>query len=142
MKAELIFYPVMVQIALTFIMYIRLSVVKSRALACSDVDLDRRALHDDAWPDYVLKTSNNIHNQFESPSLFYTLAIMLWALQAVTPLVLTAAWAYASLRIVHAFVHTGSNYVPLRKNLFKVSILLLIAMSVKVLISLTTGVAQ
>lgn len=125
MESKLIFYPVITQIILTFIVYTLLPIVKKRALENGQVNLARRALHSDAWPDDVIKISNNVKNQFESPVLFYTLCFMLWALNTVSLLSLMVAWGYVLLRMVHAFVHTGSNIVPIRKKVFMASTLLL-----------------
>lgn len=125
MESKLIFYPVITQIILTFIVYTLLPIVKKRALENGQVNLARRGLHSDAWPDDVIKISNNVKNQFESPVLFYTLCFMLWALNTVSLLSLMVAWGYVLLRMVHAFVHTGSNIVPIRKKVFMASTLLL-----------------
>lgn len=133
MESKLIFYPIISQIILTFIMYIRLTIVKHRALANSEIDLDRRALHSDAWPDSVLKTSNNLQNQFESPVLFYALCFMLWALNSVNVFSLLIAWGFVFLRVLHAFVHTGSNTVAIRKKVFMTSTILLIVLCICVI---------
>jgi len=121
MESKLIFYPVVAQIIITFIIYSRLPAVKKRALENDEVDLVRRPLHDDAWPDEVLKISNNVKNQFESPVLFYALCFMLWALNSVSYIALSAAWVYVVLRVVHIRVHTGSNEIPIRKKVFMAS---------------------
>ena len=121
MESKLIFYPVVVQIIITFIIYSRLPAVKKRALENDEVDLVRRPLHDDAWPDEVLKISNNVKNQFESPVLFYALCFMLWALNSVSYLALSAAWVFVVLRVIHIRVHTGSNEIPIRKKVFMAS---------------------
>lgn len=126
MESKLVFYPVIAQIILTFVVYLLLPIAKSRVLRVQDVDLARRALHNDAWPDNVLKISNNIQNQFESPVLFYTLCFMLWALNSVSLFVLLLAWAYVALRVIHVFIHTGSNNIPTRKKVFMASTTLLI----------------
>jgi hypothetical protein len=128
MESKLIFYPVIAQIILTFIVYMLLPIAKKRVLKTIDVDLARRALHNDAWPDSVLKISNNVQNQFESPVLFYALCFMLWALNVVSVFVLLVAWGYVVLRVVHVFVHTGSNAIPIRKQVFMASTVLLIAL--------------
>ena len=125
MQSKLIFYPVIAQIILTFIVYILLPIAKARVLKVMEVDIQRRALHNDAWPDSVLKISNNLQNQFESPVLFYALCFMLWALNIVSIFALIIAWAYVFLRVVHVFVHTGSNKIPVRKKVFMASTLLL-----------------
>jgi len=128
MESKLVFYPVVAQIILTFIVYMLLPIAKQRVLKTIEVDLARRALHNDAWPDSVLKISNNVQNQFESPVLFYALCFMLWALNVVSVFALLVAWGYVVLRVVHVFVHTGSNEIPIRKKVFMASTALLIAL--------------
>jgi len=128
MENELIFYPVIAQIILTFVVYTLLPIAKKRVLKTVEVDLARRALHNDAWPDNVLKISNNVQNQFESPVLFYAICFMLWALNVVSLFALLVAWAYVILRVVHVFVHTGSNEIPIRKKVFMASTALLMVL--------------
>lgn len=118
MNPDLIFLPVLVQVLLTIAVYIGLVVAKYRALKAGQVDETRRALHDDAWPDSVIKFNNNIRNQFEVPVLFYVLCVVLWALQATSVFVQVLAWLFVISRIVHAYIHTGSNYVPHRRKVF------------------------
>jgi hypothetical protein len=48
MESKLIFYPVIAQITLTFIVYMLLPIAKKRVLKTIDVDLARRVLHNDA----------------------------------------------------------------------------------------------
>jgi hypothetical protein len=136
MESKLIFYPVMAQIMLTFMVYLLLPIAKSRVLKTTEVDLAQRALHNTVWPDSVLKIANNVQNQFESPVLFYALCFMLWALNALSMLVLFLAWGYVFLRVVHVFIHTGSNQIPVRKKVFMASTALLIALWVCVIKSL------
>jgi hypothetical protein len=128
MESKLIFYPVIAQIILTFVVYMLLPIAKSRVLKTIEVDINRRALHNDAWPDNVLKISNNVQNQFESPVLFYALCFMLWALNSVSPFALLVAFCYVILRVIHVFVHTGSNKIPIRKKVFMASTALLIVL--------------
>lgn len=130
MDNNLIFFPVLVQVALTLFLYIYLAMVKTRAVKLGEVDESRRALHDDAWPDSVLQVNNCIRNQFEVPLLFYVLIGVLWASGGVNIYVHLAAWLFAITRICHAFVHTGSNYVPLRRKFFVVGCYILIGLAV------------
>lgn len=130
MKPALIFLPALAQIFLTIVVFIALTLVKARAIKRGEVNLARRALHNDAWPDYVLKFSNNIGNQFQTPVLFYALVFVLWALKAVDVYTLSLAWAFVATRIVHVIVHTGVNYLPVRKRIFTLGVLVLLAMLV------------
>jgi hypothetical protein len=122
--------PLLGQVLLTVAVYIALVRAKRRAITAGEVDLERRALHDDAWPESVMKINNNIRNQFEVPVLFYVLVLVLWQLGDASALTLGLAWAFVLSRIAHAYVHTGSNYVPLRRRLFTFGALIVLAMSV------------
>lgn len=126
MNQNLIFLPALTQILLTMVIFVMLNVAKSKALASAHVDLERRALHADAWPEYVLKISNNISNQFETPVLFYALSFILWALKAVDVYTLLLAWGYVITRILHAYIHIGVNDVPTRRRVFTIGCVLLL----------------
>ncbi|MBX9763831.1 MAG: MAPEG family protein [Pseudomonadaceae bacterium] len=129
MERDLIFLPVAAQVMLTLLLFIRLGQVKARASSLNQVDENRRALHKDAWPDYVLKVTNNIENQFQTPVLFYVLSLMAWALDRVDWLVLMVAWTYIATRLVHAGIHLGANVVLWRRKVFSIGVLLLLFMT-------------
>ena len=118
MNDQLIFLPVLLQILVTLYAYVLLSTAKFRAAKAGLVNDARRSLHDDAWPDNVIQINNNIRNQFELPVLFYVLVILLWALDAASITVQAIAWLFALSRVVHLHIHTGSNFVPLRRRIF------------------------
>jgi hypothetical protein len=118
MKGDLIFWPVLVMVLLTLLIYVRLIKVKIREMKAGRVDMARRGLHEDAWGEAVLQINNNIRNQFELPVLFYVVCGVLWALEAVGILALVAAWLFVLSRIAHAWVHLTSNYIPNRRRFF------------------------
>lgn len=123
-----ILLPFLVQILLSLGIFVYLAIAKSRALKDGVVDLDRRALHNDAWPEYVQKINNNIRNQFEIPVLFYALVLALYVLESADLFAQVLAWLFALSRIVHAYIHTGSNYVPYRRPVFMFGCIVLIMM--------------
>ncbi|MDP2780124.1 MAPEG family protein [Devosia sp.] len=129
MDRNLIFLPVLVQVALTLFMFIRLGAVKSRAMRLGEVDERRRALHKDAWPDYVLKVANNIDNQFETPVLFYVLSFMAWANDGIDWLLLSLCWGFVGTRLAHAYIHVGANLVALRRKVFTAGVLILVLLA-------------
>jgi hypothetical protein len=136
MNRDLIFGPVLVQVALTLFVYVVLIRTKIRAMRAGKVDLARRALHNDAWPDDVMQINNNIRNQFELPVLFYVLSLMLWALHAVHWLALITAAVFVASRVVHVYIHIGTNYVPARRRAFTVGWYALAAMALLVMLEL------
>jgi hypothetical protein len=132
MSRDLIFVPALVQVLLTLAVYVVLIRTKVRAMKAGQVDMARRALHDDAWPDSVMKINNNIRNQFELPVLFYALSFSLWALDSVHVAALAAASLFVLSRITHSWIHIGSNYVPARRRAFTVGWFVLLAMALLV----------
>jgi hypothetical protein len=120
MYGDLVFYPVLVMVLLTLLIYVRLIKVKIREMRAGRVDMERRALHEEAWGDAVLQINNNIRNQFELPVLFYVVCGVLWALEGVGIVALVAAWLFVSSRIVHAWIHLTSNRIKFRRQSFTV----------------------
>ena len=120
MYGDLVFYPVLVMVLLTLLIYVRLIKVKIREMRAGRVDMERRALHEEAWGDAVLQINNNIRNQFELPVLFYVVCGVLWALEGVGIVALVAAWLFVLSRIVHAWIHLTSNRIKFRRQSFTV----------------------
>jgi len=131
--SSLIFVPVVGQVLLTLGVYASLARAKAKALRAGEVDEARRALHDDAWPESVLKINNNIRNQFELPVLFYVLVIVLWLLGSAGAFAQLVAWLFFLSRLVHAYIHLGSNYVPYRRKAFMFGAVMLMILSALVL---------
>lgn len=129
MDTDRVFLPVLVQIGLTVALYIRLAFAKRQASQAGEVDEQRRALHADAWPESVQKINNCIRNQFEVPVLFFVAVQVLWNLRAIDAFVHLMPWAFVASRIAHAVVHTGSNYVPVRRPLFMVGVVATLVLS-------------
>ena len=128
MNSNLIFLPVLTQIAITIVGFMLLGVRKAKALKEGNVDMTKTALDNDAWPDYVLMVSNNIRNQFQVPVLFYVLCFVFYSINAVTTTVLYLAWAFVISRIIHAYIHMSSNYVPARFRVFTVGFVIMVIM--------------
>jgi hypothetical protein len=118
MTRDWIFVPVIVQVLMTLLIYVRLIKVKIR---------------EEAWGDAVLQINNNIRNQFELPVLFYVMAAVLWAMDSVNGLAIAAAFLFVLSRIAHALIHLGSNYVPNRRRTFTVGWWVLMFMALLVL---------
>lgn len=132
MNPSLIFVPVVVQILLTLALYVLLTIRKINSVKLGKVDEARRGLFDDAWPEDVIAVNNCIRNQFELPVLFYVTSILLYVLDAVTAFSLTVACLFVASRILHAHIHTGSNYVPFRRRVFMVGAVLILVMLIVV----------
>lgn len=138
MESSMIFLPVLVQMLLVIILYIVLGKVKNKEAAAGNVDPERRGLYDDAWPASVQKVNNCIKNQFEVPVLFYVLLGMAFAINAVDVFIHAIAWLFVFSRYVHAYIHTGSNNVPVRRKVFMVGVLMMLILVVFLIIKIIT----
>lgn len=130
MDPKQIFWPVLVQILLTIVGFMLMGVQKAKAVKANDVDMTKTALNNDAWPEYVMKVTNNVRNQFQVPLLFYVLCFVFYSINAVTTTVLYLAWAFVITRIIHAYIHMSSNYVPARFRVFTLGFVILVVMAI------------
>lgn len=126
MDRNLIFLPMLAQVFLVMVVYIKLAVRK--AAARKEINPAETALNPKAWPDDVVKVSNNVGNQFELPVLYYVVCMVMWGADGVTTITLTLAWLFVISRAIHAWVHTGSNHVPTRLRMFMIGFLVLLIM--------------
>lgn len=122
-----IFWPILAHMLLTILLYFLLAARKSKAVKAG-VDRSKTALDINAWPDNVIKVSNNIDNQFQLPILFYALFLILFSLNAVNTVVLVLAWVFVLSRYFHTYIHINSNYVPKRMVSFVIGAMILLSM--------------
>lgn len=139
MGSSHIFWPVLAQIFLTLIMFIVLGLRKAKAVKAGEVNRQQAALDNRVWPEDVIKVSNNIANQFEAPVLFYTLCLVIYSINAAGMVAILLAWLFVLSRYCHAYVHVGTNYVPMRLRLFLCGALVLVAMLALVAWRLAAG---
>jgi hypothetical protein len=136
MNNDLVFLPVLTHILLIFMLYIYLGRVKNRAVKEGSVDRKKTALNPKAWPEYVVKVSNNLSNQFESPILFYMLSIIYYLTGHVSSILVLIMGIYVLSRYLHAYIHVTSNYVPYRYKFFLIGVLILLALTLWLILKL------
>ena len=136
MNNDLIFLPVLTHILLIFMVYIYLGRVKTRAIKEGFVDRQKASLNPKAWPEYVVKVSNNLDNQFESPILFYMLSVIYYLTDHVNSILVLIMGIYVLSRYIHAYVHVTSNYVPYRYKFFVIGLLTLLALTLWLVLKL------
>ncbi|CCK74883.1 conserved hypothetical protein [Oleispira antarctica RB-8] len=130
MNNDLIFLPVLAHVALVFMLYIYLGIVKSRAVKKGSVDRKKAALDPKAWPVSVVKVLNNLGNQFESPVIFYIISIIYYLTNNVDSFLISIMSIYVLTRYMHTYIHVTSNFVPHRFKLFLAGVLILLALTI------------
>ena len=128
MSQSSIFYPVFAQAMLTFVVAFIMGVKRIRSLKRGELKIRDIALKQPNWTENVTKVSNNYHNQFEIPVLFFVVTIFSFIAQKSTGVFIGLAWAFVLSRIVHSYIHIGTNHVPTRANAFFVGVIILFVM--------------
>lgn len=128
MTIKMILLPVFVQAALTFAMLIwmarsRVSAVKAKQAKVADIALGQLN-----WPPKVQQISNNYHSQLQLPLLFYVVTVLAIITRQADLLFVVLAWLFVVSRLLHAYIHTTSNYIRNRFYAFATGMFILLAM--------------
>ncbi len=128
MSIPTILLPLFVQVALTFVLLFWMARSRIGALKRRETTLNDTALGQPNWPPRVQQIANSYHSQLQLPLLFYVLTIVAIMTKHVDFLFVALAWLFVLTRVVHAYIHTGSNYVRHRFNAFAAGVFILLAM--------------
>ena len=117
MSNTAIFWPLIVQTVLIYIIYAmvsgrRLSAVRAGKAKASDFKVPF------VEPEPTATVARNLVNQFELPSLFYAICIILYLVNGVNDATLVLAWLFVLSRIAHSFIHVTTNNVRHRRPIF------------------------
>lgn len=122
-----ILLPVFVMFLLTVFCAFRLGYLRYTAVSRGEVDLQFfRAYRDHEEPEKLRVHSRHLVNLFETPVLFYVIAIVALVTGQGGLLPVVLAWLYVALRCAHSWVHLTSNKVLLRFRLFALSMFVLV----------------
>lgn len=128
MSIPTILLPLFVQVALTFALLFWMASSRIGALKSGKTTLGETALGQPNWPPRVQQIANSYHSQFQLPLLFYVLTVLAIITRHADFLFVVMAWLFVITRLVHAYIHTGSNYVRHRFNAFAAGVFILLAM--------------
>ena len=116
-------------VALTFVVWVRMYVVRIGEMKRERIDPQRVASSSEAAA--LLRdtrASDNFRNLFELPVLFYlAIAIMLHLALVSLPL-LVLSWSFVALRIAHSAIHCSYNRVMHRFSVYIAGALVLWAL--------------
>jgi hypothetical protein len=112
MDAKLIFMPAVAMVALTFVVWWRMYVVRIG-------QMKRERIHPQAVATSAQSSArltdscaaDNFRNLFELPVLFYVALVVAAVTGQVNATTIALAWAFVLLRIVHSAIHCTYNKV-------------------------------
>ena len=128
MSIPMALLPVFVQVALTFVLLNWMASARTSRVSAGEVKMRDIALRQQAWPEQPTKIANAYQNQLELPILFYALVPLALFTHKADLLFVVMSWLFVILRLVHAYVHVTSNYVPRRFYAFGAASLVLLLM--------------
>lgn len=119
MDQQLILFPILALVLLTFgigavLLKLRFSAVIKGKISAKYFKLYRG----EDVPDSLLKVSHNFSNLLEIPVLFYVICILLLVTNKVELAQLILAWIFVGSRYVHSYIHTTSNRLMKRMQVF------------------------
>jgi hypothetical protein len=120
MSVQMILLPLFAQVLLTFVLVFSLAIRRQIALRTGTTRWQDVALREGNWPKPAMQNGYAFSNQFELPVLFYVLTILALLTKQADLLFVVMAWIFVASRIVHAYIHVTSNYVPARGLSFAV----------------------
>lgn len=120
MNQHMIFWPMILQVILTFCVYGLLLNRRIAAVRSGQVKVGTFRGREDGEPELSRSVHNNLANQFELPVLFYAACLALFVTNGVSLFAVVVAWIFALSRIAHAIVHLGANRLSRRQPLFMV----------------------
>jgi hypothetical protein len=120
--AASILWPMLAHVGWVFMLYVWLTIARTRAVRRGEIDYSCFVLGRDE-PLGVARITRNLANQFELPAVFYALVVLLIALGKVTTFDVVAAWVFVAGRVVHTLVQTLTDNVPLRGQVFMINFL-------------------
>ncbi len=133
MSSKAILLPVVALVAWTFVMWGWMYVTRIPAIRRARMRLDPNAPRGEQMatlPPVVRWKADNYNHLFEQPTLFYAVALVLFALDRGQGLALALAWTYVGTRVVHSIFQATKNVIEIRFTLFMLSSLVLLALTV------------
>ncbi|MCZ4290815.1 MAPEG family protein [Hoeflea alexandrii] len=117
-----IFWPVLAQVLLTYVVYAimssrRIGAVKAGTARPSDFKVPS------IEPEPSATAARNVTNQFELPVLFFAACLSLFVTGGAGIAAVIVAWAFVLARVAHAWVHLTSNRIRNRRMLFILGLL-------------------
>ncbi len=122
-------YPMATMVLLTTLVLVRMVLGRMAAVRRGEVSARyyKTFQGEEGEPRDAAQHTRHFINLFESPVLFYVVCITAMVSGHGTGVIVWLAWAYVACRVIHAFVHLGSNKIPPRMVAYGASWLVLLA---------------
>lgn len=129
-------FPALALVGWTFVMWVWLYATRIPAIQRANIDFAElsRTGAPLVLPANVERVANNYNHLHEQPTIFYALVLSAAMFNVTDTLVLGLAWAYVFLRVVHSFIQSITNPVPIRFAVFSIASTVLFALFVRTVV--------
>ncbi|MBZ9669132.1 MAPEG family protein [Mesorhizobium sp. ES1-3] len=117
MNQTAIFWPVLAQVLLVYIIYVVMGRGRYFAVKSGEAKVGQYKVRS-TEPASTVTVANSLINQFELPVLFYVLCLSLHMTNGVNYITLALMWIFVASRYFHAWFHLTSNDLLLRNRSF------------------------
>jgi hypothetical protein len=128
MTIQFVLLPLFVEVALTFALVFWTAQARTAAVRSGKAKMRDIALGQPNWPPRAIQIANSYNSQFQIPVLFYLLTLLAIVTRHADVLFVVLAWLFVITRLAHAYIHTGTNYVPHRFYAFAAGVIILLVM--------------
>jgi hypothetical protein len=140
MNPQAIFLPAVAMVALTIAVLFAMFFERKRQVRADGIHMREIPSSSQMAARFgVTRAADNYRNLFEMPVLFYLALGVAHATAQVSPLVLSLAWGYVALRVLHSYIHCTYNRVVHRFYAFLASNVLLWALWAVLAIGILRG---
>ena len=107
--------PILWLLALTAVIWVLMATFRNFAVIMGGVNMHYfRIYRGDAPPEWIERPSRAFSNLLEVPLLFYLLCVLSLQTGVWDSVQTSLAWVFVAVRYLHAAIHIGINYVPIR----------------------------
>lgn len=137
MRETAILYPMILLVGWTFLVMLQLPFRRFRAAFRRQVKVDDfKYGESERVPGDVSIPNRNYMNLLELPVLFYVACLTLYVTEQANGVLVTLAWCYVGMRILHSVIHLTYNHVMHRFAAFVGSTAILMAIWVLLVVAL------
>ncbi|MFQ5634632.1 MAG: MAPEG family protein [Gammaproteobacteria bacterium] len=121
-----IIWPVFAMVALTVATTYRLALKRVTAIKARRVDVRFfKSYRGYDEPEDLAVASRNLLNLFETPMLFYVVAVLIYVTGQASGTLVALAWLYVATRYLHSYIHLTTNAVVWRFRVFGAGFIIL-----------------
>jgi len=129
MQKSVILFPIFTLALWTFLVLLQIAIVRFRSVLRQEISADDfKYGESSAVPTYVSIPNRNYMNLLELPISFYVVCLLIYVTGITSLMMVTVAWSYVGLRIVHSLIHLSYNHIGHRLIAFIASNFVLIVL--------------